>query len=115
MGHRSVEREKGTGKSTIVRGIGKLMQDRRKQQVMEASYKCYKDKVIGSQSILKRSFKNRRKSSSKRNLEADGNILYADEKDKSLGRLYDQTSCGCSSYVECKHNRKRRNIIQPLI
>ena len=71
--------EKGTGKSTIVRGIGELMQRQGENlKVIELPINATEDRVAGSIDI-ERVLKTGEKVLQKGILaEADGNILYAD-------------------------------------
>ena len=94
--------EKGTGKSTIVRGIGELMQRQGENlKVIELPINATEDRVAGSIDI-ERVLKTGEKVLQKGILaEADGNILYADEinllEDYIVDLLLDAAAMGVNT------------------
>ncbi|MGI5083788.1 ATP-binding protein [Treponema putidum] len=94
--------EKGTGKSTIVRGIGDLMQRHGESlKVVELPINATEDRVAGSIDI-ERVLKTGEKVLQKGILaEADGNILYADEinllEDYIVDLLLDAAAMGINT------------------
>ncbi|AIN93824.1 ATP-binding protein [Treponema putidum] len=94
--------EKGTGKSTIVRGIGDLMQRHGESlKVVELPINATEDRVAGSIDI-ERVLKTGEKVLQKGILaEADGNILYADEinllEDYIVDLLLDAAAMGVNT------------------
>ncbi|UTC67222.1 MULTISPECIES: ATP-binding protein [unclassified Treponema] len=94
--------EKGTGKSTIVRGIGELMQRQGENlKVVELPINATEDRVAGSIDIEK-VLKTGEKVLQKGILaEADGNILYADEinllEDYIVDLLLDAAAMGVNT------------------
>ena len=68
--------EKGTGKSTLVRGLGNLIQD---MEVIELPLNATEDMLIGSIDIEKALVEGKRTINNSILMKANGNILYVDE------------------------------------
>ena len=68
--------EKGTGKSTLVRGLGNLIHD---MKVVELPLNVTEDRFVGAIDIEKAIAEGKKVVNDSILMEADGNILYVDE------------------------------------